>query len=179
MILSILFLIVVFLLIFRCLCFLFLFFPVRFLTLLFFVFFKHKTAYDMRISYWISDVCSSDLGAAEGDAALSSGRRDRRPNAAAAAADGVCANGRMGERGVRAFARAGGGRASAQERHSHIKTSLYVLRAPDPLVMDGAPNSFYTRSEEHTSELQSLMRISYAVFCLKKKKQDISIKIYT
>src|SRR3546814_3828979 len=29
----------------------------------------------------------------------------------------------------------------------------------------------WTRSEEHTSELQSLMRISYAVFCLKKKKQ--------
>src|SRR3546814_9963812 len=29
------------------------------------------------------------------------------------------------------------------------------------------------RSEEHTSELQSLMRISYAVFCLKKKKQNI------
>src|SRR3546814_6830395 len=32
---------------------------------------------------------------------------------------------------------------------------------------------FYTRSEEHTSELQSLMRISYAVFCLKKKNQKI------
>src|SRR3546814_4733608 len=31
-------------------------------------------------------------------------------------------------------------------------------------------NSLFTRSEEHTSELQSLMRISYAVFCLKKKK---------
>src|SRR3546814_2928773 len=31
-----------------------------------------------------------------------------------------------------------------------------------------------TRSEEHTSELQSLMRISYAVFCLKKKKQKHS-----
>src|SRR3546814_10350029 len=31
-----------------------------------------------------------------------------------------------------------------------------------------------TRSEEHTSELQSLMRISYAVFCLKKKKKDSS-----
>src|SRR3546814_8697694 len=30
---------------------------------------------------------------------------------------------------------------------------------------------YYWRSEEHTSELQSLMRISYAVFCLKKKKQ--------
>src|SRR3546814_9187789 len=33
-------------------------------------------------------------------------------------------------------------------------------------------NSKRTRSEEHTSELQSLMRISYAVFCLKKKKND-------
>src|SRR3546814_10076112 len=36
------------------------------------------------------------------------------------------------------------------------------------LVADDA--GFITRSEEHTSELQSLMRISYAVFCLKKKK---------
>src|SRR3546814_10179545 len=38
------------------------------------------------------------------------------------------------------------------------------------------------RSEEHTSELQSLMRISYAVFCLKKKKQNdhqIPVKPYT
>src|SRR3546814_4756960 len=37
------------------------------------------------------------------------------------------------------------------------------------------------RSEEHTSELQSLMRISYAVFCLKKKKISITarIQIYT
>src|SRR3546814_1253217 len=33
-----------------------------------------------------------------------------------------------------------------------------------------------TRSEEHTSELQSLMRISYAVFCLKKKKQEKSAR---
>src|SRR3546814_1926913 len=33
------------------------------------------------------------------------------------------------------------------------------------------------RSEEHTSELQSLMRISYAVFCLKKKKQEHKYKI--
>src|SRR3546814_6824452 len=35
---------------------------------------------------------------------------------------------------------------------------------------DRATTVGYTRSEEHTSELQSLMRISYAVFCLKKKK---------
>src|SRR3546814_4535983 len=33
-----------------------------------------------------------------------------------------------------------------------------------------APDGMFGRSEEHTSELQSLMRISYAVFCLKKKK---------
>src|SRR3546814_8147208 len=37
-------------------------------------------------------------------------------------------------------------------------------------AMDGEANIF-GRSEEHTSELQSLMRISYAVFCLKKKKK--------
>src|SRR3546814_2012450 len=37
---------------------------------------------------------------------------------------------------------------------------------------EGHPYPPSTRSEEHTSELQSLMRISYAVFCLKKKKQQ-------
>src|SRR3546814_7084654 len=36
-----------------------------------------------------------------------------------------------------------------------------------------------TRSEEHTSELQSLMRISYAVFCLNKKKTQISQRYHT
>src|SRR3546814_2927870 len=39
-------------------------------------------------------------------------------------------------------------------------------------------NVVVSRSEEHTSELQSLMRISYAVFCLKKKKQTIQSKKY-
>src|SRR3546814_5896990 len=37
-----------------------------------------------------------------------------------------------------------------------------------------ASGKHYARSEEHTSELQTLMRISYAVFCLKKKKIDMS-----
>src|SRR3546814_8039213 len=40
----------------------------------------------------------------------------------------------------------------------------------------GSPFLRAGRSEEHTSELQSLMRISYAVFCLKKKRQNISTK---
>src|SRR3546814_5514641 len=48
---------------------------------------------------------------------------------------------------------------------------------PAPLLPRGesrglAPGSGRPRSEEHTSELQSLMRISYAVFCLKKKTQN-------
>src|SRR3546814_1204715 len=41
---------------------------------------------------------------------------------------------------------------------------------------DVATGEFQQRSEEHTSELQSLMRISYAVFCLKKKTQKIHHK---
>src|SRR3546814_2123122 len=39
-------------------------------------------------------------------------------------------------------------------------------------LFDGLRQIFDIRSEEHTSELQSLMRISYAVFCLKKKKNN-------
>src|SRR3546814_2539449 len=57
------------------------------------------------------------------------------------------------------------------------KPSLDVL-VFDPLSRDGQAQTVAqpryradNRSEEHTSELQSLMRISYAVFCLKKKKQ--------
>src|SRR3546814_8612541 len=45
---------------------------------------------------------------------------------------------------------------------------IYVLMAA---VLAWRPQGLFPRSEEHTSELQSLMRISYAVFCLKKKKQ--------
>src|SRR3546814_2877123 len=41
-------------------------------------------------------------------------------------------------------------------------------------VLDG---QLAARSEEHTSELQSLMRISYAVFCLKKKKNQIHVQL--
>src|SRR3546814_2322033 len=41
-------------------------------------------------------------------------------------------------------------------------------------LLDVGKKSLPDRSEEHTSELQSLMRISYAVFCLKKKKKTIN-----
>src|SRR3546814_7934317 len=41
-----------------------------------------------------------------------------------------------------------------------------------PLMLGGIVGGMILRSEEHTSELQSLMRISYAVFCLKKKTNN-------
>src|SRR3546814_4916778 len=49
--------------------------------------------------------------------------------------------------------------------------SARVLPSAKPAtIMMAGPGRHWARSEEHTSELQSLMRISYAVFCLKKKK---------
>src|SRR3546814_4653052 len=50
-----------------------------------------------------------------------------------------------------------------------------VLAALPPATAD-MPDPALMRSEEHTSELQSLMRISYAVFCLKKKKHDNKLR---
>src|SRR3546814_7404335 len=49
--------------------------------------------------------------------------------------------------------------------------------AATALLADRLGRPLPVRSEEHTSELQSLMRISYAVFCLKKKKININIKL--
>src|SRR3546814_4485405 len=55
---------------------------------------------------------------------------------------------------------------SSQARQSPGATPSLAAAARKP---SGAGLPFATRSEEHTSELQSLIRISYAVFCLKKK----------
>src|SRR3546814_7701480 len=46
---------------------------------------------------------------------------------------------------------------------------------PANVIAEESMNVAVWRSEEHTSELQSLMRISYAVFCLKKKKKTLTI----
>src|SRR3546814_7382484 len=59
-------------------------------------------------------------------------------------------------------------RAVAYLKAQHVAQAL--LHEP-PVVARVAERQQAARSEEHTSELQSLMRISYAVFCLKKKKQ--------
>src|SRR3546814_1614378 len=59
-------------------------------------------------------------------------------------------------------------RPSQRELADHTGLeALYISKLARSLEASG-------RSEEHTSELQSLMRISYAVFCLKKKKRQIS-----
>src|SRR3546814_4992455 len=112
----------------------------------------------MRISDWSSDVCSSDLLQADfrpGRGGQMRGQRekiDRRVEDAAQHIDE--GDGRQG-RQCRALQRqriAGPQRGGGQEQ-----------QMPAPVA--GAEQ----RSEEHTSELQSLLRISYAVFCLKKK----------
>src|SRR3546814_1062252 len=61
-------------------------------------------------------------------------------------------------------------RLEFQRQHAHADQ----VAAVDALEAFG-DNGFHPRSEEHTSELQSLMRISYAVFCLKKKKTTDNI----
>src|SRR3546814_5034821 len=58
---------------------------------------------------------------------------------------------------------------------ANFETLVKAAKAGDLALMECSEvESGETRSEEHTSELQSLMRISYAVFCLKKKNKAIS-----
>src|SRR3546814_6886548 len=100
--------------------------------------FKQKTAYEMRISDWSSDVCSSDLEPSSQSTSASVGRRKAmcwRPSGRRPAL---------------------GGRRPDIPNHFSLDTRQ--------------SSSCRLRSEEHTSELQSLMRTSYAVFCLKKNK---------
>src|SRR3546814_3225843 len=67
----------------------------------------------------------------------------------------------------------------AEQNASNGDTTGYrVDYAIDVAIGLGAYQEVLTRSEEHTSELQSLMRISYAVFCLKKKTQSSNNPLY-
>src|SRR3546814_10467121 len=63
------------------------------------------------------------------------------------------------------------GLALALDAQEALRSDLRLLAMS--ATLDGARFSALMRSEEHTSELQSLMRISYAVFCLKKKKEHM------
>src|SRR3546814_5478622 len=124
-----------------------------------FFFFKQKTAYELRISDWSSDVCSSDL-----QHLVAHQRPDNRP-------------GLVGEHapvGAELVAHDDAGDHAHAEGHS--KDDLPVLEdrdvapvarpQPEPLEhREVAGKADGERSEEHTSELPSLMRRSYAVFC--------------
>src|SRR3546814_6175526 len=118
-----------------------------------FFFFKQKTAYDMRISDWSSDVCSSDLFVPLLDSACHAHHAAHRLRCLRA---GAALQRRLARQQLRRL-------DGAQDLARHV--GLRPLRRH---LLRGLPTG---RSEEHTSELQSLMRISYAVFCLKKKNQ--------
>src|SRR3546814_7663689 len=144
------------------------------ICLVLFFFCEQKTAYELRISDWSSDVCSSDL-VNKTDHRPFDHQQSRRIGAACAdAADRP---------------RSAGGRCTAlrpdawmlRDRRGHRR----VLRIAAEKQARGrnighrrGGHPGPCRSAEHTSELQSLMRISYAVFCLKKKKQN-NMYIYT
>src|SRR3546814_5483944 len=106
----------------------------------------------MRISDWSSDVCSSDLRHRR--SFLVHSRRGWRSSPREA---GRLCQGRS---------RGCGATAGAAPSRFRSLQPLFEERARAVAFEHRA----VARSEEHTSELQSLMRISYAVFCLKKKK---------
>src|SRR3546814_3430236 len=108
-----------------------------------FFFFKQKTAYEVRISDCSSNVCSSDLGL-ERRAGLYRRTEAERRHIGLARCDVL-------------------GRDRQLLSDQPYPWRLSQLQAGDAHQHPG-------RSEEHTSELQSLMRTSYAVFCLKNKK---------
>src|SRR3546814_1628405 len=133
-------------------------------------FFKQKTAYEMRISDWSSDVCSSDLlraCAAHGRVRPAASRArnvpphaaPRRPQAPPQHAGPV-----HGLGGVSAWPE----EPPASRRARPCRRAAHPL-APCPAFVSRAAKPWSSRSEEHTSELQSLMRHSSAVFCLKQK----------
>src|SRR3546814_4471696 len=134
--------------------------------LLLFFFFKQKTAYEMRISDWSSDVCSSDLASSRNTPTARSTRffdvlmvcplleKCRRKNEVEYQHQQRAIDHGAGGGNRRAL---DGGFGMEAGVGCHQRTNQAKHRA--------------FRSEEHTSELQSLMRISYAVFCLKKQKK--------
>src|SRR3546814_1667312 len=127
---------------------------------LFLLFFKQKTAYEMRISDWSSDVCSSDLLATKPwvKTSLAPGSQ--------VVTDYLEAAGLQGDLDALGFDLVGYGCTTCIGNSGPLAEPIHeAIEAKDLAV--GA----VLRSEEHTSELQSLMRISYAVFCLKKKKK--------
>src|SRR3546814_9005556 len=117
----------------------------------------------MRNSDWSSDVCSSDLG----EAMHALGVPTTRSLAVVA----------TGEKIARETMLPGAVLCRVAASHLRVGTFQYASAQPDPTLLRRladhaiARHHPQARSEEHTSELQSLMRTSYAVFCLTKTTQ--------
>src|SRR3546814_7126529 len=139
----------------------------------------------MRISDWSSDVCSSDLlierqgcstglVATEGFSDVTEIGNERKYDLYDLNIERAPP---LVERRMRGEISA---RTDATGQELTSVNADQVRTVVGRLVQEGA-KSIAVRSEEHTSELQSLMRISYAVFCLKKKKSQykrMKISIY-
>src|SRR3546814_4992143 len=124
----------------------------------------------MRISDWSSDVCSSDLGRIDDRAAL----------APLGHQTGIGQLGKVeahrGSGHVKRFGQGASGDTALARLHQQAERGEPMLMRQSGQGTHGVCR-FHGRSEEHTSELQSLMRISYAVFCL-KKKNTTNLQIY-
>src|SRR3546814_10156485 len=121
----------------------------------------------MRISDWSSDVCSSDLGGYANLHQVHSWTHDFMGRSPWAKKYAETAD-RIGD----ALEFMGACGINAESVPQLSQTQFYTSHEALLLRYEQA-----LRSEEHTSELQSLMRISYAVFCLKKQKQQTKIQI--
>src|SRR3546814_9133882 len=113
----------------------------------------------MRISDWSSDVCSSDLAQVNALADLAG------EDVLITATERYATLRRFSPAFLDAFAFKASGSGAPLIKAIDIIRDANLRKIRD--LPEGVPLPF--RSEEHTSELQSLMRISYAVFCLKKK----------
>src|SRR3546814_9841402 len=130
-----------------------------FVYLVIFFFFKQKTAYEMRISDWSSDVCSSDLIDA---LFIEYAQHYFAKNEPKAWEVLVQLEAKLNDKNIPR------NMIGREKRVVALEQYLSQVRIYDP-VLDGLRSAVRydrTRSEEHTSELQSLMRKSYAVFCL-------------
>src|SRR3546814_4237341 len=139
-----------------------------------FFFVKQKTAYEMRISDWSSDVCSSDVFGAwsfgeQVEAARCQKHLRSNPCAALGCKHTRIAKGRLNETSFLC-------RDHWREvcpPHSRIRKSWRrFFRLAKKMGLKPTDRKW----EEHTSELQSLMRNSYTAFCLKKKKTNTNVK---
>src|SRR3546814_3266194 len=106
----------------------------------------------MRISDWSSDVCSSDLDGASNDAVVAAST----PASSATSTISISC---------------GCSRRAGKKRPSHAGTSAARIACVRSKIRLPLIHPI-SRSEEHTSELQSLMRLSSDVFCLKTKNTE-------